>query len=871
MKPSSKYVLFAALMIFNVVVSIWSIVTILDKYPKEIETYEEIPFQKGMSFTTWGSYSYNSTEVFSELDSMKENNIEWVATNVWWLQDNLTATEIESGPWSDTDANLTEYFEYAHSIGLKILFKPMLDTKTDQWRSYINASDEWFEEYSDFIVHLADVANDSGVEIFSIGCEMGTMQVREDKVREMVAEIRLVYDGLLTYAANHDSFWYVTWWDIMDIISLDSWFPFTMEYDPEVEQLTKVWNGFYDRFDLFAKKLNKPILFAEFGAQARDGANMVPNDNKFNLNQDVYELQDIYRSLFNSKIWTAPWFKGVYWWMWDCIEVNITDNIGFTPKFPSIIELVSREYYQTRQINMFNPRYVYLILTSVSIISVVLILGLSLKSSLTKESVKDDEDNLENERECVQDRTRSRARPYLSGMIIGVWVVWMFSYYLQHTFAVLYSAFTYSQFLLQSNLLILLEIAGMCLASLIVVYFIIKQFLKIRKEETENARRILVKKILSFLLILVAIISNLFFVSSLVSTIETFYLDTVAAFLNCALLTSIVAVIIIHYIPKSIFELTKVGITVALVGSIGMFSLLYSDFLLTFVVSIFMISSAAILMKPEPKLHELEKNRNIETTQNISQPNSDKRTDFIALFKVVIKDKRFLLFILTGFGFFLGLSGFISTYNLINFNLNLIFDYFGFLLLSLAIQMSIWLIIQINKINKNVEKSQETQKTDIISIKYLRYSMLLFFGTIVFGMILPDYQNILGLLGGSAILGFWLISLLRFISMRTRGFKDLPKLWTYLFVIVLAITIGFLMNGIKASMIFVLTFFDIVDGKIVVRTDFTTSVNYDIPTVLNFVITLLSLILILIAFLIVTRYRKQIAISNRSEEKVEPH
>ncbi|MBA7522351.1 hypothetical protein ES705_14469 [subsurface metagenome] len=291
-----------------IIICIGSLITGLASYyfylsvKQEGVSYPEIPFQNGMSFTTWGAYSFNSTEAKNQILEMKEIGIEWVAVNIWWVQKSITSTEIYPGDWTDTAENITAFFEYVHSKDMKILFKPMLDSQDKIWRSYIEATPEWIEEYSDFIKYTAEIAENGSVEIFSIGCEMGNWQVHTEDVIELIAEVREIFSGELTYAANHDSFWYIDWWDKVDIIGVDAYFSFTLDYEPTLEDMIEVWNGFYDDFEIFQKKWKKPILFAELGCQNRDGCNIAPNDVKFNDNQDEEEFQMFYKSLFESKI-----------------------------------------------------------------------------------------------------------------------------------------------------------------------------------------------------------------------------------------------------------------------------------------------------------------------------------------------------------------------------------------------------------------------------------------------------------------------------------------------------------------------------------------------------------------------------------------
>lgn len=310
------------------------------------EPYENVPFQKGMSFTTWRTGSFNTTETRQALDAMKAAGVEWVNINHWWWQDYLNSTEIKPDHWSDSYENMTACFEYARSIGLHVLYKPMLNLlKVYDWRSYIHYSPEWMGNYTAWMVEHAKAAEAGGVEILSIGCEMGNMQVHSADVRAMIARIREVYTGQLTYSANHDSYMHVDWWDAVDMIGISMYTPMAVSWDPGVDELRTAWDGLHGSLQALAARWRRPVVFTEIGIQARDGSAMIPNDNQISDRQDTAEMRDYYVSLFTSRIWRAPWFKGAHWWIWDLTEYR-EDLDGFNPVL--VADTIAEHYAMER-------------------------------------------------------------------------------------------------------------------------------------------------------------------------------------------------------------------------------------------------------------------------------------------------------------------------------------------------------------------------------------------------------------------------------------------------------------------------------------------------------------------------------------------
>ena len=58
---------------------------------------------------------------------------------------------------------------------------------------------------------------------------------------------RAVYKGKLTYAANWDGeFEEVAFWDALDVIGVQAYFPLTEERVPSVTKLTQAWAPYAD-------------------------------------------------------------------------------------------------------------------------------------------------------------------------------------------------------------------------------------------------------------------------------------------------------------------------------------------------------------------------------------------------------------------------------------------------------------------------------------------------------------------------------------------------------------------------------------------------------------------------------------------------
>ncbi len=719
--------------------------------------YPSVPFQKGMSFTTWQANAFNTSQARAQYDSMKAAGIEWVAVNIWWFQSNLTSHDIKPGVWTDSYENITSSFQYARSIGLKILYKPMLNLEIYQWRSFIVFTPQWMEAYTNWIVENAKVAETAGVEIFSIGCELGNMQVHGPEVREMIRQIRAVYHGLLTYSANHDSFWFIDWWDAVDIIGVDMYIPMTTRFDPSLQELISVWDAFYYRLEAFSAKWNRPILFAELGAQARDGSNMVPNDNKLSNRQDVEELRDFYVSLFRSKLWTAPWFKGVYWWIWSLYSPQ-PDSQGFEPGLPLVLQAITEEYSKIRS-TVASPTLIYsLLILALSILSIV---------NLAKRKL------LENSERAPREATITSL-----ALLFGLMIYLIFSNYTFMLYAGIYSMVSYSFLLGLSTTAIGLIFISIFAASFFTLFLIRRYF-------SQQKLQILV------------ILCGTYPLLTLGYDVETLTLRNYF---------DLVVLLVVAYEFIESFSKFKGKWTVVELRNIMVISFVITLLLLVFGILFDKLAQGLIVI-PLLGLLLIEKkgdSGNIQASsyEAVIPGLADSHFSNIAEKGIF---RRYSALIALNFGIlcFFGTA----FYNLINFNN----------LTSLVYLLS---PVGLSPLFFLASMKQNRPKIVEILMKIRDPSNLMIFSLIisVFGLLgaLLDSLFIFWLILGPITLSIFLTHIvLTFISYANE--QNMGRSMIFLFITISLFALGFIINGIKGLVIMQFVFLEFKDGRFIVR------------------------------------------------------
>ncbi len=293
--------------------------------------------QKGISYASFVSGPFTQPDADLSLGDLAGAGANWVSLVVTGYQSAVTSTTIVSSTAIPSDSDLVHAISRAHSLGLKVMLKPHVDLANDpaHWRGQISFTSEadwaaWFTSYTSFMEHYADLARANGVEQFSVGTELMGTTSRSREWRAVVAAVRSRYSGPLVYAADW-AFEAMTidWWDAVDYIGVDAYWPLTGKNDPTVPELVAAWEPHVADLAGLASRWGKSIIFTEIGYQSRLGANNNPAGGPGSL--DLQEQANAYQAVFESA-YGQPWLAGIYWWFWgvDPFEGGPCDT-GFTP------------------------------------------------------------------------------------------------------------------------------------------------------------------------------------------------------------------------------------------------------------------------------------------------------------------------------------------------------------------------------------------------------------------------------------------------------------------------------------------------------------------------------------------------------------
>ena len=282
------------------------------------------------------------------VEELAAHNITWIIQTPFGYQQRYDdpVVRLVEGVWGETDAGLKITAALARERGIKTMLKPHLwlyERPEGKWRSDIDFPDEagwqqWFEHYLEFLLHYARLAQEGNFEILCIGTELSNpAMTREADWRNLIAAVREVYSGQLTYAANwHREYEEILFWDDLDFIGIQGYFPLSDEPNPSVSQLVAGWQEHAMQIEAISKKFDLPVLFTEQGYKSTRDTAKEPwrwPETEGRANVDQQAQANCYEAFFQT-FWHQPWVAGVYWWKWEADPIPFEGSRDhlFTPQ-----------------------------------------------------------------------------------------------------------------------------------------------------------------------------------------------------------------------------------------------------------------------------------------------------------------------------------------------------------------------------------------------------------------------------------------------------------------------------------------------------------------------------------------------------------
>jgi hypothetical protein len=231
-----------------------------------------------------------------------------------------------------------------HERGLKVMLKPHVDLPGTVSRIHIRPRSHatWFTAYTAFITHYANLAARTGVEQFAVGTELAGVSGNRDKWLGVIRAVRACYPGPLVYAANYDEYPQVAFWDAVDLIGVDAYWPLSTRPTQDVRALKRTWRPIREKLAAFAAERGRRILFTEAGYVSQRGSTNAPYSWTISTTRDQAEQAAGYEALLET-FHNQSWWAGVFWWVWDVTPRSSRDDaLDYTPQGKAAEKVVRR-------------------------------------------------------------------------------------------------------------------------------------------------------------------------------------------------------------------------------------------------------------------------------------------------------------------------------------------------------------------------------------------------------------------------------------------------------------------------------------------------------------------------------------------------
>lgn len=273
----------------------------------------------GVNLTAYTRDGYGDPEVQKMMRTIADLGSTTVTlVPTWYMKrpdSNRIRPDEEKTP---SDESLIKAIDWARESGLQVVLKPHVDVIDDTYRGDIQPADRasWFRSYQRFTDHFASFASSYSADMYVVGTELKSMSVETDPWRQVIRDSRDLYAGPITYAANWDEVDQIQFWDDLDAIGVDAYYPLSGEGSqaPTLQSLTAAWLPVKDQLKARSSQWDRPVILTEIGYPSQIGATVKPFEVTGQpVDQNVQALA--YRAAF--KVFSGSgWLEGISWWSW---------------------------------------------------------------------------------------------------------------------------------------------------------------------------------------------------------------------------------------------------------------------------------------------------------------------------------------------------------------------------------------------------------------------------------------------------------------------------------------------------------------------------------------------------------------------------
>jgi hypothetical protein len=304
----------------------------------------------------YGSPAYERT-----LDEALRKGATWVAITPFGRVGSLAGLGVDltfEEPFVQNRVDVLRAITQARARGLRVLLVPHLWVESGEWRALVDPGSDagwqaWAASYQQFVLAWAAVAELGGADMFSVGVEMRSWVTghHASSFEDMVASVRRVYHGVVTYSANWDDVDRTAVLGSLDVIGINAFYPLADHAGASDAELLEGGKRVRDKVHALAEAWGKPVLFTEIGYTTRPDPAVRPwewPDSMTHVVVDEAAQAAAYRALL-APVLDEPDFAGFFVWRVyaDPDDVSQEAEWGFSPR-GKMAERVMRDAFRAR-------------------------------------------------------------------------------------------------------------------------------------------------------------------------------------------------------------------------------------------------------------------------------------------------------------------------------------------------------------------------------------------------------------------------------------------------------------------------------------------------------------------------------------------
>ena len=305
-------------------------------------------FLKGVTVScqTWGG-EWQTPEMAQTLDELKSLGANSIAIHPYAriMNDGHVRFRVV-----DNQRHITVPLDWAYERGMSVMVVPHIAYWGSKfsWRGEINfeRAEEWdnfFTDYETWIVEMARLAEAHHAAIFCVGLEFSHAQKFPERWLKIIAAVRAVYYGKLTYGANWNEYDTVKFWDALDYLGVLAYFPLSKAVDPSAADLASAWEKRSAELQRFSERNGgKKFVFVEIGYNENAKAAAEPW-SFVTGGEHAREIQERCLEAALKLTGKTPYLAGMFLWKW-FPDLPHHEEEDFRLQTPAIKALIAKHW-----------------------------------------------------------------------------------------------------------------------------------------------------------------------------------------------------------------------------------------------------------------------------------------------------------------------------------------------------------------------------------------------------------------------------------------------------------------------------------------------------------------------------------------------